>query len=189
MEKAFNSSCHEASRCAGGRPWAFSLVEIIAVVMILGILTLIALPLVGDINTSTGEAALRGNVASLRSAIELYANQHNGLYPAAAGDGSNAAGTEAAFIAQLAQYSNAAGVVSATKSASHPYGPYLKLGIPSVTTGPLTGNNQINVTAGGAALTPDGSPTKGWKYSHVTGQIICNSGATSSDGVTALAQF
>ncbi|NOS99700.1 MAG: type II secretion system protein [Phycisphaerales bacterium] len=184
-----NRRCNGACRVLWPRGLAFSLVEIVTVIVILSILTLIAVPLIGNVNTSTGEAALRGNIAALRNAIELYANQHNGLYPAAAGDGSNALGTEAAFTAQLTKYSNAAGAVSASKSASYPYGPYLKQGIPSVTAGPLAGNSQVSVTNSGTALSADGSPTSAWKYSYVTGQVICNSSAASSDGVTTYAQF
>lgn len=162
---------------------AFTLLEVIAVVIVLGILALIALPSVGDVTTTTGERSVRSNVAALRNAIELYVNQHNGVYPAGASDGSNGVGSEAAFVSQLTQYSNAAGVVSSTKSASHPYGPYMKFGVPSVTAGTLNGNNGVSVSNSATALAADGSPTKGWKYSYVTGQIICNSTATDSDGI------
>ncbi len=168
---------------------AFTLLEVVAVVVVLGILTLLALPMLGNTNTTTGEASVRGNLAAMRNAIELYANQHNGLYPAAASDGTNALGTEAALVAHLTQYSNVAGVVSATKSATYPYGPYLKYGIPEVTAGPLKGNSGTSVTNAATALAADGSPTKGWKYSYVTGQVICNSAATMSDGTTALSQL
>ena len=119
--------------------------------------------MVGDVSTSTGEASLRSNLAALRNAVELYANQHNGDYPAAVTDGTNGAGTEAAFITQLTQYSDGSGVVSVSASASYPYGPYMKLGIPQVTTGPLSGNGGVSVTNSGSPLTADGSPTKGWK--------------------------
>jgi len=162
---------------------------LVTVLVILGILTLIALPLVGNTNTSTGEAALRTNLAALRNGIELYANQHNGNYPAAVGDGTNALGTEAAFVSQLTQYSNAAGAVSAAKSASYPYGPYLKYGIPQVTAGPLNGTTGVSVTNSSSALSADGTPTKGWKYSYVTGQLICNSSTVSSDGTTPYSQY
>ncbi len=172
-----------AARCA------FSLIEVVSVIVILSILALVAMPMVGDVNTTTGEATLRGNLASMRNAIELYANQHDGVYPAGATDGTNAIGTSAAYIAQLTQYSNAAGVVSAAKSASYPYGPYLKYGIPTATTGPLSGNSGVSVTNSATALAGDGSPANAWKYSYVTGQLICNSTALSSDGVTTLAQF
>jgi len=90
---------------------AFTLIEVITVVIILAILSLIALPMVGNASTTTGEAALRSNLAALRNAVELFANQHNGNYPSAIGDGTNAAGSENAFINHLTQYSNAAGTV------------------------------------------------------------------------------
>ncbi len=161
---------------------AFTLVEVMLVIILLSIVSLVAIPLVGDVSTSSGEATARGNVATLRSAIELFYNQHNGLYPSAVTDGANALGSEAAFITHLTQYSNAAGVVSATKSSSYPYGPYLRLGVPKITVGPLNGNSNVSVTNAATALTADGSPTQGWKYSYVTGQIICNTTATSADG-------
>ncbi len=162
---------------------AFTLMEVIAVVIVLGILALVALPSVGNVTTTTGERSVRSNVASLRNSLELYANQHNGVYPSGATDGTNALGSEGAFVSQLTQYSNAAGVISSSKSASFPYGPYLKFGVPSVTAGPVNGNSGVSVTSSASAIAADGSPTKGWKYSYVTGQIICNSSATDSGGV------
>ena len=182
-------SAPDANGVRGRVGRAFTLVELMTVLVILGILTLIALPLVGNASTSTGEAALRTNLASIRNAIELFANQHNGSFPSAVSDGTNAAGTEAAIVSHLTQYSNAAGAVSASKSATYPYGPYLKYGIPQVTAGPLKGSTGVSVTNSASALTADGSPTKGWKYSYVTGQLICNSTAVSSDGATTYAQY
>ena len=172
-----------------GRRHAFTLLEVVTVVIILAILAMIAIPMTGDTTASAGEAALRGNVAALRNAIELFANQHNGNYPAAIGDGSNGAGTEAAFVSHLTLYSNAAGAVSSAKSASYPYGPYLKFGVPEVTAGPLKGDSGIVVTNSSTSLAADGTPAAGWKYSYVTGQIICNSSAASSDGATAYSSF
>ncbi len=174
-------STMKVTRTAGRR--GFTLMEVIVVVIILGILALIALPSVGDVTTTTSERSVRSNLAALRNAIELYANQHNGVYPAGATDGSSGLGTEGAFVGQLTKYSNAAGVVSSTKSASYPYGPYLKMGVPSVTAGSLNGNNGVSVSSSATALSADGSPSKGWKYSYVTGQIICNSTATDLDGI------
>jgi prepilin-type N-terminal cleavage/methylation domain-containing protein len=56
---------------------------------------------------------------------------------------------------------------------------------------PVGANNaQINIVATPGPLSPDGSPTKGWKYSSLDGSFICNSGATSkSDPGTTYDKF
>ena len=60
---------------------AFSLVEILIVVAVLGILAAIALPTFQGYIVEAKEAAAKDNLCILRSAIELYAAQHDGVPP------------------------------------------------------------------------------------------------------------
>ena len=60
---------------------AFTLVEILIVVAILGILAAIALPTFQDHITEAKEAAAKDNLRILRNAIELYAARNNGVAP------------------------------------------------------------------------------------------------------------
>jgi len=60
---------------------AFSIVELIIVVAILGILAAIVMPQFQSHATQAKEAAAKDNLRVLRSAIELYAAKHTGVAP------------------------------------------------------------------------------------------------------------
>ncbi len=63
---------------------AFTLVEILIVVIILGILAAIVIPQFTEASDDARESALRSDLQTMRSQLELYKAQHNGAYPAAA---------------------------------------------------------------------------------------------------------
>ena len=60
---------------------AFTLVEILIVVALLGILAAITMPMIKDYVEEAKESAAKDNLRILRNAIELYASQHNGVAP------------------------------------------------------------------------------------------------------------
>jgi general secretion pathway protein G len=147
----------------------FSLVELVIVVVILGIIGAIAIPRMSRGASGAGESALIADLAALRNAIELYAAEHDGTYPTAAG-----------IVNQLTQYTDASGTAQATPDATHVYGPYLH-SIPTLkVAGARKGSNGI------AAADADGI---GWIYTATTGTIKANSTETSSDGATTYDQF
>jgi type II secretion system protein G len=61
--------------------YAFTLVEILIVVAIIGILAAIILPTLQGHIQKAKESAAKDNLRILRNAIELYAAQHNGVSP------------------------------------------------------------------------------------------------------------
>jgi prepilin-type N-terminal cleavage/methylation domain-containing protein len=65
---------------------AFSLVEILICVAIIGILAAIVLPTFQSNMTDTKEAAAKDTLRILRNTIEFYAAQHNGVPPGYIGD-------------------------------------------------------------------------------------------------------
>ncbi len=59
---------------------AFTLIEILIVVVILGILAAIVIPQFSDASTQANEANVRSQLQTLRGQMELYKVQHNDVY-------------------------------------------------------------------------------------------------------------
>jgi general secretion pathway protein G len=170
----------------------FTLVELLIVVIILAILAAIVVPQFSAATTDAQESALDANLNAMRSAIELYKVQHNGVYPGAvASDGGSCAAPGAkgtgnapgaqAFMDHLLMASDAAGnTCSVGDPATFKFGPYLRKGIPTdgiTNKGSAVGD--IVVTTTGVPITP-GAATGGWAYDTKSGQLVMNSNATDS---------
>jgi general secretion pathway protein G len=143
---------------------AFSLIELVIVVVIIAIIGAIAIPRMSRGAAGAADSALAGNLSILRSAIDIYATEHGGSYP-----------TVANFVNQLTRYSNDAGdSFSDTKSATHPYGPYLRK-IPPLPVGTYKGQSGIAAPGAVPPAAENSSGTVGWLYDAATGQIWANS--------------
>jgi prepilin-type N-terminal cleavage/methylation domain-containing protein len=59
----------------------FTLIELMIVVAIIGILAAIAIPKFASLIRQSGEGASKGNLGALRSALNIYYGNLNGLYP------------------------------------------------------------------------------------------------------------
>jgi prepilin-type N-terminal cleavage/methylation domain-containing protein len=166
----------------------FSLVELVIVVVIVGIIAAIAIPRVSRGARGAGESALRSNLSVLRSAIELYATEHNGDHPAAKPDGAGgAAGSNAAFESQLLKYTDIQGNVSGTKDATHIYGPYLRKQIPPLPVGTNQGSNKVSVANNGPVVAVDDGT--GWVYNCDTGEIIANADDMDDSNTVSYDQY
>jgi prepilin-type N-terminal cleavage/methylation domain-containing protein len=138
----------------------FSLIELVIVVVIIGIIAAIAIPRMSRGAAGASDSALSANLAVLRNALDLYATEHGGTYPAFA-----------TFETQLTQFTDSAGTPSATKTSTAIYGPYLRK-IPPLPVGPATYKNSTTVVDGSSG-TP-GASAGGWFYNASTGEIKAN---------------
>ena len=139
----------------------FSLLEVVIVVAIVAILAAIGIPRMSRGAKGAGDSALKANLSVLRNAIDLYAGEHLGSYPALA-----------TFENQLTLYSDSSGNTNASKTTSYIFGPYIRA-IPPVPVGPSKGKNGVGA---------DGSdPNDGWVYTASTGTIVANTGTTKDD--------
>ena len=132
---------------------AFTLVEVLIVVVIMAILAATIIPQFTDSTKDAKASTTKFNLHTLRSQIELYRTQHNGVAPSA-------------DLHELLQSTNAAG--NNGTGANFPYGPYIReipknpftnsAAIKTISTDPAAGTD---VTAGGG----------GWIYNVSTGGI------------------
>ena len=131
----------------------FTLIELVVVVVIIAIIAAIAIPKMSRGSAGAADSAVAQDLATMRSALELYQTEHGGTYP------SNS--SAATFVNQLTQYTDASGNAQATKDSTHIYGPYLKA-VPTLPVGTNKGLNTITVTG------PAGTGTFGWYFDGTT---------------------
>lgn len=164
----------------------FTLIELLIVVTILSVLASVVVPQFGKSSESSKLVALDSDLASLRTAIDMYTAEH-GHYPGsvpsrgtcAVGDNTDTATPgAAAFLAHLTQYTTAEGVACSQSDAktggSIRYGPYLRGG--RLPVNPLTGSSEIQaIQTGALKLAAYGSDADGgWLYDFAVGRIAAN---------------
>ncbi len=106
---------------------AFTLVEILIVVVILGILAMIVVPKLSNATDTANRSSLAKDLQTVRGQLEVYKLQHGGSYP-----------TLADFAQQMTGKTNAAGAVGTD------YGPYLA----TVPDNPFTRGNTLSAPNG-----------------------------------------
>lgn len=152
---------------------ALSLVEIIVALVVLGLVAVIAVPRLSRAQSLDPGAELRADLRVLRCAIEAYYQDH-GVYPGQTRDPLDPAGNAARLVAQLTSFTDAAGNPSPVRDAEHPFGPYLRDGVPGCPAPPVTGNVGVIVLTG-LEPAPIVAVDAGWRYDARTGQITANS--------------
>jgi len=145
---------------------AFSLVELVIVIVIIGVIAAIAVPRISRGAKGAADSALRGDLAAMRNAIDLYAAEHSGSFP-----------TVAKFLEQLTTYTDASGADVATKDATHIYGPYLKA-VPPL---PVSGAGTTGGKKGDKGVAAADGAGVGWLYTAGTGDIKANSGTAKDE--------
>ena len=154
----------------------FSLVELIIVIVIIGIIAAIAVPRMSRGARGANESALVGNLAVLRNAVELYATEHNNVFPGATDN------TAVTFVDQLTKYTSEAGATSAVRDAAHPYGPYLRKGVPAAPVGPNKGSTTVLIDNANSPPSVSTGGGEGWVYNPSTGDIIVNCDLSNDAG-------
>ena len=130
---------------------AFTLIELLIVVVILGIIAAIVIPQFSVATTDAKLSAVQTNLGTMRGQLQLYKFQHNDLWP-----------TEADVVAQLTGETDISGDILGTG-----FGPYLL----SVPDNPFVGLATIEAASGGTI----GNDTHGWFYDQATGSIKADS--------------
>ena len=139
--------------------FGFSLIELVIVVVIIGIIGAIAIPRLSRGAEGASDSALAGDLAVLRNAIDLYATEHKGTFPAVN-----------TFEAQLTQYTDESGATSLTKTGDFIYGPYIRK-IPA-----LKAQSSVDGATGSADVAAASADDIGWVYNATTGVIFANTG-------------
>jgi len=132
---------------------AFTLVEVLIVVVIMAILAATIIPQFTDSTKDAKASTTKFNLHTLRSQIELYRTQHNGTPPSTS-------------LVELTQSTNAAG--TSGTGANFPYGPYIR----EIPKNPFTNSAGIKVVTNDPALAADVTAGGGgWLYNATSGGI------------------
>ncbi len=142
---------------------AFSLIELVIVIVIIGILASIAVPRLSRGADTAAESALTANLQSLRNALELFVIEHGETAP-----------TAGLLTNALTLHSNYAGTVFGPRDVATGvvYGPYLRA-IPTLPVGENKGQAGFSATLGG---------TRGWVYDATSRSIRANCPDAEVDG-------
>lgn len=129
---------------------AFTLVEVLIVVVILAVLAATIIPQFSDSTKDAKESTLLFNLHTLRSQIQMYRTQHDGLLPDDALDKLITATDKDGDIDPVGQY-----------------GPY----VTEIPENPFNKSKTVKVIAASPAKSTDVSTADGWLYYPTTGEI------------------
>jgi prepilin-type N-terminal cleavage/methylation domain-containing protein len=157
---------------------AFTLVEILIVVVLLAILALVVIPMVSGSVISAKESALAHDLQMLRRYVLVYKSQHLEVAPGYPDGDTTQVPTEQTFIDQFTLSSNPDGQTAPIGTLGFERGPYLM----KIPVNPLNHKSTVEVLADGAAFpaSPDGS--HGWIYKPETSEVRSDFGGTDDSG-------
>lgn len=157
---------------------AFSLIEILIVLIILGILAALVVPQFSDASSLARDNSLREELRYLRTQVMVYRAQHQGVAPGYPSGNRKLEPSNQAFAAQLTRYTNVAGQTSETTSAEFNLGPYLQ----RIPVNPINGSSAVR-------FVPDHEPfpsapvgEEGWLYKPSTATLAANVAGVDGSG-------
>lgn len=156
---------------------AFTLVELLIVVVVLGILAGIVLPTFTSSTEDTKVSATVQNVQTIRSALDFFKVQHGDTYPGYPVGGGTP--TEALTVNQLTLASKKDASTAAVGTSGYTLGPYLRNGVPA---NPFNNLKTVKIIADGATFPSAGDDTTGWVFKPQTGEFKANSSTVMADG-------
>lgn len=157
---------------------AFTLVEILIVVVLLGILAAIALPKFSNASAMARASMLADDLRVMRTQLAVYRGQHCGVSPGYPGGNSSLAASEAAFYAQMSMSSSETGATAAPGTAGFRYGPYLR----EMPVNPVNAKATIEIIADGAVFPNAADDSHGWIYQAETMILKADSPGNDDNG-------
>ena len=131
---------------------AFTLIELVVVILILGVLAGVAAPKLLGTSARATDHGLCQTLTIVRDAIEHYAVDHGGAIPPCTGTGAD-------FRTALE--------------------PYIRSNFPDCPVGPAQ-NSDVDPRSGAQTVEGVATPTEGWTYHVDTGDFACNYAAPTA---------
>jgi general secretion pathway protein G len=153
-------------------------VEVLIVVLIIGVLAALVVPQFSNAAKTAKESTLRDDLRHLRTQIMVYRAQHGNVSPGFPNGDPSATPTDAAFVAQMTQYTDGRGRASANPDATHKLGPYLT----DMPVNPINDSASIRFIGPGQPFPSAPVGSEGWVYQPSTGAISANVDGEDSSG-------
>jgi prepilin-type N-terminal cleavage/methylation domain-containing protein len=146
---------------------AFTLIEIIIVVSILGIISAIIIPAFSNYTSEAKRATAKDNLRILRTFIEVYASNNNGVAPGYPGNDTGLTPDATTFTSQLGSTSTGVSIVKFPEN-------------------PFNGKSAVKVLGDGDPFPTSAAETDiyGWVYKPAIKTIRLNWGGADSEGVS-----
>lgn len=156
-----------ARRPAAGQSFrrAFTVIEILIVVVILGILATVVIPKLSNASQVTAENTLKEDLRYMRTQIQVFRFQHNENMPGRSGEGYDAD----VFRQQMTMPTDIVGNAGSPNDPDFPYGPYLR----RIPTNPLNNKATVQIVDGYGEM-PEADSSHGWMYQPETNTFIAD---------------
>ncbi len=158
---------------------AFSLVELMMVVAMLGILAAMAFPQFQSYTTDAKATTAKANLRVLRSAIKLYAASHKGVPPGYPFSSFEGHALEIHMARQLILATNADGMANIPGTDGFELGPYMR----EMPENPFNNSDRVLVILNGTDLPANPTGNYGWVYKPLTQTIKLDWSGTDKQGV------
>jgi len=157
---------------------AFTLVEILIVVVLLGILAVVILPMVSGSVTSARESAIAHDLNMLRRYVLIYKAQHLEVGPGYPDGDTTQNPTVAVFMAQTTLSSNESGQTAPVGTPGFERGPYLM----KIPVNPINHKNTVQVLLDADDFPANADDSDGWIYKASTSEVRADSTGTDDRG-------
>jgi general secretion pathway protein G len=139
---------------------AFTLVELLVVVVVLGLLAAIIIPQFSNASQAARSSMLLDNLRTMRTQIQVFKAQHLDVAPGYPGLDNTVAPTETDTVNHLTMASTAAGDLAAAGTDGYPFGPYFR----EIPENPINGRATIQIVADGDAFPAAADDSHGYIY-------------------------
>jgi len=157
---------------------AFTLVELLLVLTMIGLLAAIVIPKFSNASAVAREAMLADQLRMIRMQVAVFRSQHLGVAPGYPDCDTSAAPTQTALVNHLTMASDAQGDTANPGTVGYDYGPYIF----AMVENPVNGKSTVEIIGDDEAFPEAGDDSHGFIYKPATLAFKADSAGTDENG-------
>lgn len=157
---------------------AFTLVEVLIVVVILAIVAAVALPKFSNVGSTARASMLADDLRLMRAQLVVFKAQHRGVAAGYPDCDPAQQPTEAALQEHMTLASNASGETAPLGTPGYRYGPYMR----EIPPNPFNDKTTVEIVPDGQALPAAGDDSHGWIYQPSTLTLLSDTPGADEHG-------